>query len=118
MARSMTGYGFGEYDLYNRKVSVEIKSVNSKYLDLSIKLPRIISMYENDIKNILKEEISRGKVDVYINIDSNSEQDINIYYNEDLLSKYFEIFDKISDKYDVSIPTMSDILKLDGDLFK
>ncbi len=117
MARSMTGYGFCEYDLYNRKISVEIKSVNSKYLDVSIKLPRIISMYENDIKSILKEEISRGKIDVYINIDSYTEQDININYNQELLDKYFEVFDKITDKYGVEMPTMADILKLDGVIF-
>ncbi len=114
MARSMTGYGFCEYDLYNRKVSVEIKSVNSKYLDISIKLPRIISMYESDIKNIIKEEVSRGKIDVYINIDAYTNQDVNISFNEELLDKYFEVFDKISDKYGVLAPSMTDILNLDG----
>lgn len=114
MARSMTGYGFGEYDLYNRKVSVEIKSVNSKYFDLSIKLPKIISVYENDIKSIIGEEVSRGKVDVFINLVSSSSDEVEIRLNEGLLEKYFEVFDKISDGYGVSMPTMADVLKLDG----
>ncbi len=114
MARSMTGYGFGEYDLYNRKLTVEIKSVNSKYFDLSIKLPKMISVYENDIKSILNEEVSRGKVDVYINIISNTSEDVDVRLNESLLVKYFEVFDKISDSYGVAMPTMADILKLEG----
>ncbi len=114
MPRSMTGYGFGEYDLYNRKITVEIKSVNSKYLDLSVKLPKIISVYENDIKSILGEEISRGKVDIFININSNSDDDISISFDDALLEKYFEVFDQIGDKFGVIMPTMKDILDIDG----
>ncbi len=118
MARSMTGYGFGEYDLYNRKVTVEIKSVNSKFMDLSVKLPRIISSYENDIRNIIKEEVWRGKVDVYINVISSSSDDININANNDLLAKYFDVFDKICDEYGAQRPTIKDILNIDGVIIK
>ncbi len=118
MARSMTGFGYGEYDLYNRKVTVEIKSVNSKYLDLNIKLPKIINFYENDIKNIINEEVSRGKVDVIINIISNCENDISIRYDENLLNKYFEVFDKIVDTYNIEKPTIKDIMNIDGIIVK
>lgn len=118
MIRSMTGYGFGEYDLYNRKVTVEIKSVNSKYLDMSIKLPKVISVYENDIKNIIKEEIFRGKVDVYINIISNCADDVKINVNTSLLDGYFDIFDKICDEYGVLRPTINDIMNINGIITK
>ncbi len=118
MARSMTGFGSGEYDLYGRKITVDIKSVNSKYLDLTIKSPKIITAYENDIKNIIKEEVSRGKVDVTILIDSYSSDDVSIKLDENLLDKYFDVFDKLNKKYDIEKPTIKDILALEDVVVK
>lgn len=118
MARSMTGFGSSEYELYNRTVSVELKSVNSKYLDIFIKLPKIISNYENDIKNIIKEEVQRGKIDVFINITYNTETDVSIKFDENLLDKYFEIFDKVCNRYNVEKPTIKDIMDIDGVIIK
>lgn len=115
MARSMTGFGYGEYFLYDRRISVEIKSVNSRYLEMSIKLPKIINIYENDIKNILKEEIQRGKVDVFINILSDSSEDTIVSVDEALLDKYYEKICFIKEKYNLFDDlSLKDLISFDG----
>lgn len=115
MARSMTGYGYGEYFLYDRRISVEIKSVNSRYLEMSIKLPKIINIYENDIKNILKEEIQRGKVDIFINILSDSQEDTIVSVDEVLLEKYYEKICFVKEKYNLFDDlSLKDLISFDG----
>lgn len=68
MIKSMTGFGRYEEITESHKISVEIKSVNHRYLDLNIKLPKVIYALENKIRGILKEYTSRGKIDVYLKI--------------------------------------------------
>ena len=65
--KSMTGYGKGVYDIDGRKITVELKSVNHRFLDLSIKMPKIFNFAEDAIRRILKERFQRGHIDVYIN---------------------------------------------------
>lgn len=115
MIRSMTGFGFSEYFLYNRHISVSIKSVNSRFSEISIKMPSYIDVYENDIKNIIKEEVSRGKVDVNITIFSNSEDDFSVVVDEVVLDKYYEKISLIKTKYNISDTIkISDLIALDG----
>ena len=66
MIKSMTGYGRGKYENENREYTVEIKSVNNRYSDISIKLPRNISYLEEKIKKEISSKVSRGKIDVFI----------------------------------------------------
>lgn len=115
MVRSMTGFGFGEYSLYNRHITVQIKSVNSRYCEISIKLPNFISLYENDIKNIIKEEVSRGKVDVTITIDTTKANDKSVSIDTNLLDEYFEKLNIIRDKYDLEDEvSLKDLINFEG----
>ncbi|MDD2446575.1 MAG: YicC family protein [Tissierellia bacterium] len=88
MIKSMTGYGKGEAsnDLY--KLKVEIKAVNHRYSDISIKIPRQISYLEDKIKKDIKKEINRGKIDVYINLEYISESDIEVKVDIPLAKAY------------------------------
>ena len=70
MIRSMTGYGKGYLNVGNREYQVEIKSVNHRYLDISIKIPKMLSYLEEDIKKQISKRIKRGKVDVYITFEN------------------------------------------------
>ena len=66
MIKSMTGFGRCEIEEDNRKITVEIKSVNHRYLDVNVKLPKKLSFFESAVRNLIKEYIQRGKVDIFI----------------------------------------------------
>lgn len=72
MVKSMTGFGKSEATLHNRKITVEIRSLNSKQLDLNLKLPAIYRQSEYEIRNLLSRTVQRGKVDVYVTVESQS----------------------------------------------
>ncbi len=88
MIKSMTGYGRGENESENRKFSVEIKSVNHRYNDISIRLPRAMNYLEDKIRKTLMKKIMRGKTDVYITFETFSDDDVNIKINEPLARAY------------------------------
>ena len=73
MIKSMTGFGRGEAGDEIRKIIVEIKSVNHRYLDLNVKLPRKLNAYEVEIRNVIKSRIVRGKLDVFITLEETKE---------------------------------------------
>lgn len=97
--KSMTGYGRGDSILYDRKFTVEIKSVNHRYNDISIKLPRVLNAFEDKIKSRLASEISRGKTDVYIHLESFSAADIKISINKPLADAYADAVVQLRDRY-------------------
>jgi len=99
MIRSMTGYGRGEVFLHNRKFIVEIKSVNHRYNDISIRLSKVLNVFEDSIRKIISSNVSRGKLDVYISFQSFSKADINIEFNESLADSYVDTMDKVSERY-------------------
>lgn len=88
MIRSMTGYGRGKYEIDSREYTVEIKSVNNRYCDVSVKLPRSISYLEEKIKKEITNKVSRGKVDVFISFYNNSTKGKNIKFNRELAGIY------------------------------
>jgi len=88
MIKSMTGYGGAKGTSGKLEISVEIRSVNNRYLDCNIKLPRVFTSFEETLKSIINENISRGKVDVYISIDSSNADDIEIKINQPLVKAY------------------------------
>ncbi len=115
MIRSMTGYGRGEAFLYERKFVVEVKSVNHRYHDLSIKMPKILNAFEDKIRKIISQSISRGKIDVYINFQSFSKKDLKIVFNETLADAYVEQLNLISKKYNCeNYSILEHILNFDG----
>lgn len=101
MIKSMTGFGRSEVSNENFKITVEMKSVNHRYCDISIKIPKKLSFFETGIRNILKEYIERGKVDVYLTYEDYSENKICVKYNSDLAREYYESLQKISNDFDI-----------------
>ena len=90
MIRSMTGYGKQSLNVEKREYQVEIKSVNHRYLDINIKLPKSISYLEDTIKKEISEKIKRGKIDVFITFENNSQEGKNITINKELAKLYIE----------------------------
>ena len=88
MLKSMTGFGRFEVTDEIGKIMVEMKAVNHRYLDLSIKMPRIFNCFEAEIRNRIKESVSRGKVEIYISFEDYREGNIKLRYNSELAKEY------------------------------
>lgn len=88
MIKSMTGYGHCESVTKEYKVTVEIKSVNHRYCDMSIKLPKKFNALESKIRGIMKQYANRGKIDVYINFDNYADSDVKVQYHEKIAADY------------------------------
>jgi uncharacterized protein (TIGR00255 family) len=89
MIKSMTGFGRCEETDGNRKFSVEMKAVNHRYIDLNIKIPRKFNSYESKIRNLVKQYINRGKVDLYIFYEDVSKKDVVVRYNKEIAQEYY-----------------------------
>ena len=98
MVRSMTGYGKGIAENDDARVTVEMKSVNHRYLDLNIKLPKKLNFIENLIRNRIGESVFRGKVDVYITLAEHSDACYSVSINNAIAAEYFESIKNMSDK--------------------
>jgi uncharacterized protein (TIGR00255 family) len=109
---SMTGYGKGEYNDGKRSITAEIKTINNRYCDISIKTPKVLRFFEDNIRKILKNNLQRGRIDVYINIEYISESDTLIVPNMALARQYKDAIDKI--KTDLGIngsPSLDTIIR-------
>ena len=98
MIKSMTGYGKANISKNERNYQVEIKSVNHRYLDINIKMPKAISYLEEDIKNCISSQIKRGKVDVFITFENNSSEGKNIKINTEIAKMYINELKKLADE--------------------
>ncbi|MBR3560380.1 MAG: YicC family protein [Oscillospiraceae bacterium] len=96
MVKSMTGYGRARQTLNGRDITVEVKSVNNRYLDTTVKLPRSYIFTEDAIKQRVQKAVSRGKVDVFVSIDSTGADETVVTVNELLAKSYLEALRKIS----------------------
>ncbi len=99
MIKSMTGYGSAKGEVGDLEISVELKSVNNRYLDASVRMPRSFLFAEDAVKSAIGRHISRGKVDMFINIDSSAADDMTVRVNEPLLRGYLDAIRLISEKY-------------------
>ena len=99
MIKSMTGYGGAKGASGKLEISIEIKSVNNRYLDCSIKQPRVFSAFEESLKSAVQKHISRGKVDVYVTVDSSKADDVAIKVNRPLAEAYLAALKTLSDEY-------------------
>ena len=102
MIKSMTGFGRAEYADVNRKFTVEIKSVNHRYLDMAIKMPKTLNFFEAAIRNELKASIQRGKVDVFITYEDYTEKNVGIKYNKDVAEEYLKYLKQMSEEFDLA----------------
>ncbi len=111
MLKSMTGFGRCEVVTEEYKISVEMKAVNHRYLDLSIKMPKKFNYFEAGIRNLLKNYIQRGKVDVFINYEDYTENKLCLKYNSSLAAEYMDYFKKMEEQFgianDVKVSTLS-----------
>ena len=98
MIKSMTGYGKANISKNERNYQVEIKSVNHRYLDISVKIPRPISYLEEDIKNCISNQIKRGKVDDFINFENNSSEGKKIKINTEIAKAYIDELRKLAEQ--------------------
>ena len=97
--RSMTGYGRGEHIAEERKFTVEMKSVNHRYNDMTIKLPRSLASLEDKIKKRIMRDVFRGKTDVYISFETFSAADVEVKLNETLAAAYIEKLNLLEEKF-------------------
>ncbi|MDO5410271.1 MAG: YicC/YloC family endoribonuclease [Lachnospiraceae bacterium] len=101
MLNSMTGFGRGEMADDRLKITVEMKSVNHRYLDLGIKMPKKLNAYEATVRNVLKEYIQRGKVDVFISYEEFAGNSIQLKYNQPLAKEYMDICKQMQEEFDL-----------------
>ncbi len=99
MIKSMTGYGSAKGTVEGLLITVELKSVNNRYLDTSVRLPRSFLFAEDAVKSAVQKHISRGKVDVFISVDSTEAGEMTVKVNEALLRGYLEAMQHISEEY-------------------
>lgn len=96
MIKSMTGFGRCEISEENRKFTVEMKSVNHRYFDVNIKMPKKLNFFDASIRNLLKEYIQRGKVDVFISYEDLSESSVNVSYHKEVAEEYVGFLEKMA----------------------
>ena len=111
MIKSMTGFGRCEAVTDECKISVEIKAVNHRYLDLSIKMPKKFNYFEAAMRTLLKDYIQRGKVDVFITYEDYTEDLVSLKYNSTLAAEYMKNFEKMAEQFgledDVTVSMLS-----------
>lgn len=101
MIKSMTGFGRYEYELDSKKFTVELKSVNHRYLDVNIRMPKKLNFFESSIRALLKEYASRGKVDIFITYEDSSEEQMALKYNGILAAEYVKYFQQMSEQFGI-----------------
>ena len=101
MIKSMTGFGRSEIVKGNRKISVEIKSVNHRYLEAGIKMPKKLNVFESRMRDLLKKYATRGKIDIFINYEDDSQSQVNLKFNQNIADEYMAIFNNMSEKYNL-----------------
>ncbi len=111
MVKSMTGFGRCEISEGDRKITVEMKSVNHRYLDVSIKMPKKLNFFEAAIRSLLKSYIQRGKVDVFVLYEDRSETDAALRYNKEIAAEYLKYLKQMTEEFglrdDVSVSVLS-----------
>lgn len=118
MVKSMTGYGRHESVLHGRTLVIELKSVNNRYLDCNVRLPRVYICAEDGVQRRVKEVISRGKVDVYVNIENNTEEAVSVTLNQPVAAGYMDALRKMADTFVLKPDVSIDLLSKFPDVFK
>lgn len=101
MIKSMTGFGRYETVTDKCKLSVEMKAVNHRYLDLSIKMPKKFNFFEAGIRSLLKDYIQRGKVDVFVSYEDYTENNLSLKYNSALAAEYIDYFARMESQFGI-----------------
>ncbi len=120
MIKSMTGFGRSESVTKDRKIIIEMKSVNHRYCDMNIKMPKKLNFFEVGIRNSLKKYIGRGKVDIFITYEDYSENKSCVKYNQEIAAEYVKYLRQMAEEFDlrndvspVSLGRFPDVLTLE-----
>ncbi len=123
MIKSMTGFGRSEYCDGKRNIIVEIKSVNHRYNDISVRMPKKYSFAEEKIKHFAKDVIKRGKIDISINVENITENDSNVQLNTMIAGQYYENLKILVKEFDLKddislslVASLPDVMKLKPDV--
>ena len=111
MIKSMTGFGRCEVSEGDRKFTVEMKGVNHRYLDANIRMPKKLNFFDSAIRTVLKQYVTRGKVDIFITYEDLTEKQVSLKYNESLAKEYLDAFKKMEETFglenDIRVSTVS-----------
>ena len=111
MIKSMTGFGRCEVSENDRKFTVEMKSVNHRYLDVNIKMPKKLNFFESSIRSLLKDYIQRGKVDMFITYEDMTENNVSVKYNKDIAAEYLKYLKDMAEEFgldnDIRVSSLS-----------
>ena len=111
MVKSMTGYGRAEDTLNGCTITVELRSVNNRYLDCNVRMPRLYLFAEETIKSRVQNTISRGKVDVFVTLDSTGGEQVQVSVNQPLADGYYAALKELAERYglskDISVSLLS-----------
>ena len=111
MIRSMTGYGRGEKVLHDRSITIEVRAVNNRYLDCSVKIPRVYVFAEDGIKSLVQKKVGRGKLDVFVTIDSSAADKVDVKLNRPVADGYYNALTQMRLAYglrdDISVSVLS-----------
>ena len=117
MVKSMTGYGRAVETVNGREFTVEIRSVNNRYLDCNVKMPRMLSFAEDAVKQAVKAAVSRGKVDVFISLNSEASADVQVKLNKPVVEGYLAAMRAMVDEYGVKDDISVSVLSRMNDVF-
>lgn len=111
MIKSMTGFGRCELSEGQRKIAVEMKSVNHRYLEAGIKMPKKLNVFEARIRDLLKKYAQRGKIDIFITYEDLTENKVNLKYNREIATEYMQVLEEMSQQFglknDVTVALLS-----------
>lgn len=99
MIKSMTGFGRGEAEEDNRRITVEMKAVNHRYLDINVRIPKKLGFFESAVRTLMKDYMQRGKVDVFITYEDFNETNVSLKYNESLAAEYVKYITRMADTF-------------------
>lgn len=118
MVKSMTGYGCAKGTSEKLDITVELRSVNNRFLDCSIRIPRVYTSVEDKLKSLVQKQISRGKVDVYVTIDSSGADDVTIAVNEAVADAYSEALETLASRYGIETEMTASVLSKFPDVLR
>lgn len=120
MIKSMTGFGRAEVSDESRKITIEIKAVNHRYLDVNMKMPKKLCIFESSIRTVLKEYVERGKVDIFITYEDFTDTNVTVKYNREVAKAYVAFIDEIAKEFSLdndlkatSLSRYPEVLSLD-----
>lgn len=117
MVKSMTGFGRFELADETKKITVEMKSVNHRYLDMNLKMPKKLNFFEASVRNLLKEYIQRGKVDVFITYEDYTENNFSLTYNKEMAALYMKYLNEMSEDFGIENDVRISILSRYPEVF-